>query len=577
MDLDKENSGLESVLDNEVLAKNGNLVSGDDVLSKIENNGTGEGEHVSVETVKDSELGDLMPVMVTRGSDSGSPLVSPGTVKKGKGLRKWRRIKRDGIKEGNLNVDNSKFLKRGLSNAGVQPGKTAPLSSEMRQISEGSVSSSNEVLRNPGALLDGFGIIDGSGLVMAPVFAAGAVSENKEDSLSTAANVPKMRDGRPVIAGHVHDRNRAKSYSGKSSSGSVQKVQDKTMAGTSKKMRAGKVSLEKQNSYSSKESDSRSSNAILVQDNNHVANRGRLNGGSENYAGENGVQAHREANDQFRTSYGSNNGTEFEDVSQIEMSAGSSQGVEEEKREKQETSTDQDPLIASIHMLQSVQEALEEEVQKFKEIGNEDILATESRPSDWTYVNLEVNDQSSSGEDNCHRSLHDLESEVSSMKENAHLLKIKLEETTDLLNRKEADISELEARLGSRSTKEDMERVFLHDHVDVGAELESIFRGKIEAEVQYLTISKTIQDLRVASVDKISILEQQIASDKSQILKSAEKLESYREDVCPDETVKLQSNVCKYTLCFLLQLILLIVVLGLLSQPSPRSTEVVPT
>lgn len=520
MDLEKENSGLESVSDNEALAKNGTFESGDDILSRIENTGTCETEPLTIDAVQDTELANLMPVMVTKSFDSGSPLVSPGTAIKGKGLRKWRRIRREAPREGNLNVDSNKLLKRGLSNAVVQPGKTTQLLPEMRQMSEGSVSSSND---------------------------------------------------RPVIGGHVHDRNRTKSSSGKSSTGSVQKVQKgKIMAGASKKLR-GQVIIEKHNSYSSMESDSRSPNVVLMRNNSYVSSSGRQNGGVTNYAGENGNQAYRQGSDQFQTSYVSDNGTGIEDVPQREMSTGSSPEVGEENSSRQESSTGQDPLIESIRILQSVQEALEKEVQRFREIGNEDIIATESTPSEWASVDLEVNGESSSGEDGGNHLRHGLESEISSLRENAHLTTIKLKEMKSLLKEKEADISNLEARL------------------DVGAELDSIFRGKIEAEVKYLTISKTFRDIRVASVDKISILEQRIASDNSQIQNNLGYVESidvklrrdserYPEDVCHHETFKLKSNLCKYTLCFLLQLVLLIVVFALgISKLSPHSAEVVPT
>lgn len=41
------------------------------------------------------------------------------------------------------------------------------------------------------------------------------------------------------------------------------------------------------------------------------------------------------------------------------------------------------------------------------------------------------------------------------------------------------------------------------------AELEELFKQKVEAEVEYLAILRTIQTLRVASVDQITVLQEQ--------------------------------------------------------------------
>ena len=59
----------------------------------------------------------------------------------------------------------------------------------------------------------------------------------------------------------------------------------------------------------------------------------------------------------------------------------------------------------------------------------------------------------------------------------------------------------------------------------------------------------------------------------------AKKLEMRCEDVViADEAIKLRSSVCKYTTCFLIQLMMLAVILLLLvSQLSPHPSGVAPT
>lgn len=132
-------------------------------------------------------------------------------------------------------------------------------------------------------------------------------------------------------------------------------------------------------------------------------------------------------------------------------------------------------------------------------------------------------------------------------------------------------------------------------NVDLETEVEDVLKQKIEAEVERMVISRTVQELRAAAVDQITVLEEQkaLASEQTHILnklgvaerkaaaleKKAEKLENIDEDIASaDEVMKLQSKVCKYGSCFFMQLILLLVVLGVfIFHLSPSDVEVVPT
>lgn len=189
--------------------------------------------------------------------------------------------------------------------------------------------------------------------------------------------------------------------------------------------------------------------------------------------------------------------------------------------------------------------------------------------------------------DGAQHSLNSLESDLVSLKQNILLLQDKVQKATDLVKSKEARVTELETILGSSSKSEE---------TIIESEFEGLFRQKIEAEVQYLTISRTIQTLKSAAVDQLTLLEEQktLASEqarmvhvlgdaeaKAAMLKTqAEKLESYCEDLASstDEKLKLQKKVCKYSSCLLIQLVLLAVVIGLfLMQIAPDHAELVPT
>ncbi|KAH0633399.1 hypothetical protein KY284_036185 [Solanum tuberosum] len=86
-----------------------------------------------------------------------------------------------------------------------------------------------------------------------------------------------------------------------------------------------------------------------------------------------------------------------------------------------------------------------------------------------------------------------------------------VQKAADLAKSKEARVTELEAILGSSSKSEEE---------TTESEFEGLFRQKIEAEVQYLALSKTTQNLRSATVDQLTLLEEQktLASEQAQMV-----------------------------------------------------------
>lgn len=352
MDLESESSVLESVEDNEVTRE---IMPHDDD-NEINNNGSCPNEIDKLVSGENSSANNTL-VIDTGGKyfeseqpanspplDAKSPGGGSPPTTKGYGLKKWRRIRREFAKDVSPSIDTGKILKRGLSGA-ANPTKAQHIPIQIKQNSEGSVGSAN-VFRT-----DGFathGSTSDSRFAAGAAFAAGTDSENSEDrssKSSTAASVPKMKYDLPAVLGHPREKNRMKNISGKSSGNSPQKSQQgKGRIEGSKKARGEKVKIEKENSHSSMESDSRSSNFVFVQG---VTSNGKQSGRSMNYDGENSDEA-LPSEQQFN-----------QEIQQDDLAAHSSWEAKEEKSENHRSFTDQDAFVESIFSLQSVQEALE--------------------------------------------------------------------------------------------------------------------------------------------------------------------------------------------------------------------------
>lgn len=160
---------------------------------------------------------------------------------------------------------------------------------------------------------------------------------------------------------------------------------------------------------------------------------------------------------------------------------------------------------------------------------------------------------------------------------------------------KEAKVIELECALKSNESPNEKIESLQKNHNEMEAELEGLFKQKIEAEVEYLAISRTIENLKVDALDHFALFEEQktLASEQAQVLnelgdveskavklkRQAEKLETKYEDVVvTEEVLRLQNRVYHLTSCLFMQLILLVLVfVFLLLQLSPHYEGVVPT
>ncbi|KAJ0101596.1 hypothetical protein Patl1_03672 [Pistacia atlantica] len=577
MDLESECSALESVEDNEVVVTQGTVSRVDDdsvknngscsnEINKLDGSGSHDANNIELVGNHEKDVDSVQPWDSPSLAMKSPAGVSP-PMTKGYGLRKWRRKKRDVVKDAGTSVDSSKVLKRGLSGSG-NPTKPVHMSSaEARQNSEGSVGSVN-VMKNVGSL-DGFatrGSSLDSRFAVGSAFVAGTDSENSEDrssKSSTAASAPKMRYESPAISGYAREKKWMKNLSTKSVSNSTQRVQQgKSWAESSKKPRGEKVKIEKENSHSSMESDSRSSNFVFMQGTFSVTSNGKQSGRSMHSDGENSDDAH-EQGEEVQTGFTKENVGEAEDLLQDDLAADLSWDAKGEKSENRRLSTDQDPLVESILTLQSVQEALEKEVQKFGEIGK-DADATSlhnksfkgsSKPADSTFTDPEIHGPNSSaqlGSENIRESATSLfEMQVLSLTQKVEYLERKLEEARAMLEVKDARVAELETTVNSSKPlrEESGSTIDLQPEKcrEMETELEGLFRQKIEAEIEYLALTRTIEKVKIAASDPITLFEEQetLVKEQTQMLNKLGEAES-KAAVLKKQAEKLGKTLWRY-------------------------------
>lgn len=520
---------------------------------------------------------------------------SKGAPSKGVGLKKWKRIRRNVVRDHNSSADESgKVLKRGLSGSG-----NANLSENLRGVKEkndGSSSAFGNVVFSDGHAIRGSST--DSRYAVGSGFVVGTDSENSEDrssKSSTAASEPKVR----------HEKGRgSRNTNSKNLVNSAQKVQQGKgwIESSAKPGGGGRVKFEKENSISSLDSDSRSNYRQGVF--STVTSNGKHSGNPHVYDEGNDGEAH--TNEHFtkedEAGYGNENG-EDEDL-QENSAANQSWDAPEEKSENNQSTSAEDPLIESIRSLQAVQEALEEEVLKFREIDTEfvspedDSAKCSSASAGITAVDLGLHksflSSHSSADETNQAASSSLEFQISSLKQHVNLLESKLEELQGVLASKDSRIVELEIALSSgKFPKEESANTLGYKEVEY--EIEDLFRQKVEAEVEYLAIAKVMQNLKVGADLQFTLLEEQEklsenqaqvlnkiidAESKASVLKNkAEELEKYCGDsLVIEESFLLQKRVCKVSFYLFLQFMMLILFFWfLVSQLSQNSGVVVPT
>ncbi|KAF8099128.1 hypothetical protein N665_0251s0051 [Sinapis alba] len=247
------------------------------------------------------------------------------------------------------------------------------------------------------------------------------------------------------------------------------------------------------------------------------------------------------------------------------------------------SSDNMDPLTEAFNSYHNLQQVLEKELQKFQELGKESVslLHGGAESSSCIHVGHDRAGEASSSrwfgsEKTSEKRSTCLDSEILNLVKKVEHLEIKLEETKRILDDKESQIRELEStiRVSERGTE-----------MEIG--MEDIFQQKIEAEVEYLTFSRSVDNLK----RKIKLVEEEKAlaeahetlskleearTKAENLMNQAQDLQNHCVDISEIQEVKsFKKRVVKTTSCLLLQLGLLFMMFNILFMP--ESETVVPT
>ncbi|XP_022932376.1 WPP domain-interacting protein 2-like [Cucurbita moschata] len=586
MDFESESSALESGEDNEV---NHETIPFDDI-NRTRTNGSCANDADPMVSISPASKGND-----SSGKAMNSQSPPPNTsspVAKGYGLKKWKRIPRDFVKDMNSSDDNSKILKRALSTSG-NPLKPQHSPTGNKQNNEGLTP-----LRNIGNVDSQFhGSSSNSRFAAGSAFNHGTDSENSEDrssKSSTAASAPKARYDLNTVLGHVREKNRIKNVSGKNPGGSGQKGhQGKGRAEGSKKARGERIKVEKENSQSSIESDSRSSCFVFRQGMIATASNGNQNERSVTDDGDNSDGAYagdQQFSEEVETAYRKDDEVEAED----NLAADLSWEVKDEKDRNHWSPLNKDPMEESILSLQSAQHALEKEIKKLGEIGRDEIpsssIIDNTEPSSFGYDNLEAHKSSCSFQMGSGKAVSSsFEATVLGLTGKVKFLENKLEETMAILKSKESRVAELESSISTRKSPKE-EAVRDEKVKEIEKEFERFFKQRLEAEIEYLAIVRAIENLQC---ETLVDAKKKLADEKAETMnifreaeskattlkKRAEGLEKCCGDILDTKEVSTtRGDVFKVSSCAFLQLILLSLVLWVfVLQMSSPAGVVVPT
>ncbi|XP_010928194.1 WPP domain-interacting protein 2 isoform X2 [Elaeis guineensis] len=508
-------------------------------------------------------------------------VASKPTPTKGYGLKKWRRIRRDLNKDGATGADSAQVLKRRLSLTETQKARD-----ESKQKSdEGSMASVESRNARGAPLAVAGGTLDPElGLLVAAAgFSIGMDSENSEDrssKSSTAASAPRLRH---EAVGFGRERGRVKNSGGRGSGNVLQQRGQQGRGGgldISKKFRGDQVRIEKENSHSSVESDLRSSDAAFMQ-RGSVVNNAKQSDKSINDDGYHSDEA--QPSEEVRSPYHKENGG-IEDLSKVDLDA---ELLTEEKVEKSKSHwrhPNLDPFVESLILLEAAQQALESEIENIGEIGKEPGV------DDFDDNNEEAEGSSSPSP----------AADSGQLNRKMEHLQYKLEEALAIVKARESKVLELEAILNTTELagKEigNTDLPLLQEKCkEMEVDLDRLLEKKMQAEIEYLIMTRTTQSWKLQAEDHIALLEDQksLAGDQTQIMLNwrdtenkvimlkgkMEELEAYcKELVGTGEVLRLQNKVFKSSLCCFIQLVMLSIAFGLfLMQLFAPSHGVVPT
>ncbi|WVZ65349.1 hypothetical protein U9M48_014729 [Paspalum notatum var. saurae] len=518
-------------------------------------------------------------------------------VTKGRGLRRWRRIPREqqhhdgspaspgstGAAVAGAGEDLAAQLhKRRLGPAADAPkGKQdAAAAAEEVESSVASVESSFVPLEAspPPPAAAPTRLDPNLGLLIATagfsVGAGGADSDNSDDrtsKLSTAASAPR-HDFSSGGFGRDRDRARSRAPGGAAHGKSIRAAR---VRGASARATASPAEVE--NSRSSVESSLRSSNAAHVR----RSSAGVTSNGVHKVLFPDGHQSDDEPPcEEVRYATGGfykENGSVVGRLGNCDSDANNHIFDEASVGTFQNGGTHSglDPYVESIALLQSAQEALENEIQKFVEIRKEtdgDSITHHSE-TEWS------------------SSPHPEES-VEELSEKIKVLESKLEEATMLINERDSKILELDAL--SQIKPQDT-TACNSDLLSLQPDVDQLLLEKMEAEIQCFILTRASQDWKPLTKDQAALYDVQKSlsgdhksletklrhtENRAMMLEEmVDKLESQCKELSEtSEVLKLQAGASRASLFCSIQFVLLCIAVGtILVRFMPSSPEIVPT
>ncbi|MCL7049998.1 hypothetical protein MKW94_007163 [Papaver nudicaule] len=385
-------------------------------------------------------------------------------------------------------------------------------------------------------------------------------SEDLSGSLSsTAASVAKLEFDKSVETEVILENGNLCNPKEKSSCSDTVQMSEHREGGvrSKKKHRRETVEPEKDNSYT----NLRNSGASFmgVKSSSEMSSGGRH---SEEVQIEN-----------VRESGGDSN----EDASQYDLADISSWKPKEKGEHKASEShlqqpTSSDPLVGSIVLLQAVQEALEKEIEHFREIGKNQVTSFSTSRRDVNSNTEICSIDQVIYVDHCsgRKLLSGFEDMETSSKVNA--FQKKLEETLTMLDATESKVAELERILskndwvkgksaGSRSSISNSQSLqYLKDKsTEMENEVKTLLKKKLEAEKEYY---QQLDEIRKTMSSKKQSGSKLVASEKEGLLLlKAEREEEELMSKDKGKLLKMKDSIYKYCFCLVVQLIFFLFVL----------------
>ncbi|VAI18775.1 unnamed protein product [Triticum turgidum subsp. durum] len=533
--------------------------------------------------------------------ESPPPVSSPGRpVAKGRGLRRWRRIPREhhddegGSPAGPVaasaaaatgaEVDLAQLHKRRLpvgadAPKGKQEAAAAEVDSPVASVESSFVPPEAPPSPSPAPALTS--LDPDLGLLIASagfsVGAGGADSDNSDDRTSKSSTALPRHDF--SLAGFGRDRDRARSRAPGAAAHAKNLRTARARGAGARAVSAASSTVEPENSRSSVESDLRSTGAAHAR----KSSAGISSNGVHKFLYTDGDHSDDEApSEHLRSAAGGFYKENGSAVGRMAMGNGDlyshDHGFHEGSIGKGENGgihSGLDPYADSISMLQSAQEALENELQMFVEIGKES--------SDNSTDNSDENEWSSSP--NC----EDFSEEIS---EKLKLLESKLEEASLLIDEKDSRILELDTL---NKTKPGETALYNSKLLSLQSEVDQLLMEKMEADIQCFILKRASEAWQPQTEGQGALQEAQktLSEDHKQLevklrhtenrARTLEDLVEKLESQCKElsnasEVLKLQAGASRASLFCSVQLVLLcIAVWTFVARFLPSPPEFVPT